>query len=320
MITAISMLLGFFGALALYVAWAWYAYQHGLGMLALVLGAPALYLGVFVVITASWFAMAWIYRSPRPRDARLDLAQTMRVFLTEWMTLVGSALRMGFAWWSMRDPAPRAATAPVLLIHGVLCNAGVWLGMCGSLRARGVGPIYTIDLVPPLASIDDFAEQLAKRIDAILAETGARTVSLVGHSMGGLVARAYLQRHGASRVARVVTIGTPHAGSVLAWLFPGESLREMRPDSEWLRSLNTTALPEIPFVSIWSWHDSMVAPQASSNLPGARNIVIKGVAHNALLRERRVAALVAEALGDHRVAPDATTSTGQREPAARPYQ
>jgi triacylglycerol esterase/lipase EstA (alpha/beta hydrolase family) len=301
--TAVTLLLTLTGGFALYVAAAWYAHQHGVGMVALVLGAPALYLGVFASITAVWFALAWIYRSPRPPQARLDVAQTVRLFVDEWITLLGSGFRMGFAWWLMRDPAPRPAKAPVLLVHGVLCNAGVWLGMRASLRARGLGPIYTIDLVPPLASIDDFSDQLAARIEAILAQTGARTVSLVGHSMGGLVARAYLRRHGAARVARVVTVGTPHDGSVLAWLFPGEPLREMRPGNDWLRALNSTALPPVPIVSIWSWHDSMVAPQASSNLSGARNVVIHGVGHNALLRDRRVAALVAEALGDERALP-----------------
>ena len=292
------MLLVFVGGCALYAGWARFAHAQGASAMTLALGAPALYLGIFAGITAVWFTLAWIYRTPRPAHARLDLLQSARLFLFEWWTLLGSGLRMGFAWWFMREPAPRAATAPVLLIHGVLCNAGVWLGMRGWLRARGLHPIYTMSLTPPLASIDTFADQLAQKIDSILAQTGARKVSLVAHSMGGLVARAYLRRHDASRVARLVTIGTPHEGSVLAWLFPGRSLKQMRPGSEWLRELNAAPLPPVPVVSIWSWHDSMVAPQTSAHLPGARNVMLKGVGHNALLRDRGVAELVAQALGE----------------------
>lgn len=296
--TAISMLLVCTGGFAAYVVLARIAYAHGVNAVALVLGAPALYLGFFAGITAVWFALAWIYRSPRPPEARLGAARTLRLFACEWLTLLGSAPRMGFVWWFMHDPAPRQAASPVLLVHGVLCNAGVWLGMRGWLRARGVGPIYTLDLAPPLQSIEGFADQLARKIDTILAQTGARRVSLVGHSMGGLVARAYLRRYGESRIARVVTIGAPHAGSVLAWLLPGRSLAQMRPGNPWLRELDATPLPAVPFTSIWSWHDSMVAPQLSSNLEGARSIAITGVGHNALLRDRGVAELVAQALGE----------------------
>ncbi len=53
---------------------------------------------------------------------------------------------------------------------------------------------------------------------------------------------------------------------------------------------------DVPMLSIWSWHDSMVAPQDSASLPGARNIALVGVGHNALLREPDVTRLVAEAL------------------------
>jgi pimeloyl-ACP methyl ester carboxylesterase len=248
------------------------------------------------VVTALWFVLAWIYRSPRPRDAQIGVAQTIRLFVEEWITLCGSALRMGIGWWFMREPSPNPAAAPVLLVHGVLCNAGVWLGMRGALRRQGLGPSYTISLGPPLTSIDVFAEELAQRVDRILADTGAHRVTLIGHSMGGLVSRAYLRAHGADRVAMLVTIGSPHHGSVHAHLFPGRSLAEMRPGSDWLRDLNAAPQPRLPIVSIWSWHDSMVAPQTSSRLPGARDIALHGIGHNALLRNREVLRHVCDAL------------------------
>src|SRR4029450_1741660 len=124
---------------------------------------------------------------------------------------------------------------------------------------------------PPFASIDWFVEQAAAKIDAILAATGARKVALVGHSMGGLVARAYLRRHGVAKVHCLVTIGTPHHGSMHAWIFPGTCLAQMRPGSTWLAELNRdeSTPPPVPVVSLWSWHDSMVAPQTSSRPAGA---------------------------------------------------
>lgn len=279
----------------------------------LLAGAPLIYAAVIAALAASWFLATWVARTPRPQGTGLGLAATVRLVVIEWLTLMGSPFRMGVGWWFMREPAATVAAQPVLLVHGVLCNAGVWLGMRRRLCALGVGPIYTLSYGPPLASIEDFGDQLATRIEEILRDTGASSVLLVGHSMGGLVARAYLRRHGAGRVAQLVTIGTPHHGSVLAGGFPGRCLAQMRPDSSWLRALNASPLPrDVPIVSIWSRHDSMVAPQARSELPGAWNIALEGIGHNALLRDAGVARLVAELLKR------SSSCAGERAPQRQP--
>lgn len=289
-----TLAIGFGGYVTLAVL-AWRADVLSAPML--LAGAPLLYAAVIAALTASWFLATWVARTPRPAGKGLGFAATVRLVVLEWLTLMGSPFRMGVGWWFMHEPAPTVAARPVLLLHGVLCNAGVWLGMRRRLCARGAGPIYTLSYGPPLASIEDFADELATRIEEILRDTGASSVLVVGHSMGGLVARAYLRRCGGGRVAQLVTIGTPHHGSVLAGRFPGRCLAEMRPGSAWLRALNASPLPrDVPIVSIWSRHDSMVAPQASSELPGARNIALEGIGHNALLRDAGVTRLVAELL------------------------
>ena len=119
---------------------------------------------------------------------------------------------------------------------------------------------------------------------------GPIAVALVGHSMGGLVARAYLRRYGSGKVRWLLTLGTPHHGSVHAWLFPGVSLAQLRPGSAWLAELNRDEGKPFAmrFVSLWSWHDSMVAPQASSRLGGAVNVELDGIGHNALLGDSDV--------------------------------
>jgi triacylglycerol esterase/lipase EstA (alpha/beta hydrolase family) len=198
-----------------------------------------------------------------------------------------------------RDPSPAPARRPVLLVHGVLVNDGVWVGFRRYLRRRGIAPVYTINYGPPLADIELFAEQLDRKIGAIRRATGAERLVLVAHSMGGLVARAYLRRYGAARVARLITLGAPHHGSVLAYLFPGRDLVQMHPGNPWLDALNgdEKSPPAVPIVSIWSRHDSMVAPQASSELRNGENIALIGVAHNALLADGEVRRRVAQEIG-----------------------
>jgi triacylglycerol esterase/lipase EstA (alpha/beta hydrolase family) len=197
----------------------------------------------------------------------------------------------------LHDPAPAPARRPVILVHGVLVNDGVWFRFRRHLARQGIGGVYTVNYGPPQADIERFAAQLAAKIDRVCAATGAQRVALVGHSMGGLVTRTYVRRYGAARVERIITIGTPHHGSVLAWSFPGRCLAQMRPGNPWLAQLNRDEGDQpVPILSIWSRHDSMVAPQASSELAGADNVAVIGVGHNALLTNASVTAQVIQEL------------------------
>ncbi len=295
--SAVTATLVLLGALAGFGWWASPGVAAGASpwtyVAAFVLGYAALVLA----LTLLSFALAWVRRSPRPRELRLGFAATVRLVWNEFLALLGAGPRMMLFRVFVRDASPAPSSAPVLLVHGVLCNAGVWKSMRRRLAAAGVGPLYAISYGPPLASIERFAGQLAAKIDAILAQTGARDVALVTHSMGGLVARAYLRRHGPAKVRRAIMIGAPHRGSVHAWMFPGASLAQLRPGNAWLAALNAQALPPgLPVVSIWSWHDSMVAPQLSSRLEGARDVELSGIGHNALLTDPEVARRVVEEL------------------------
>ena len=294
MVTALSLALVVFVGGAAYVAWAVHEIAAGTSVLWFVAGAPVAVLAAPMLLTTIWFALAWTFRAERPPAARIGVRGLPRLYGRELLAVAGSARRMILYRWLLPDPAPAPAPMPVLLLHGVLCNAGVWQSTKKYLAARGIGPVYAPSYGPPLASIELFADQVAERIDAILAATGARQVVVVGHSMGGIVARAYLRRYGGAKVRRLVTVGTPHHGSVHAYMFPGVALSQLRPGNAWLEGLNAgggEALP--PMVSIWSWHDSMVAPQTSSVLGGAENVALVGIAHNALLRDPGVQQRVA---------------------------
>ena len=294
MTTAIALWLIIGGGVVAYAGWAAIAIARGAEPWWYLAGAVAIYPLAVCAITASWFLLAWVFRAPRPRRARLTASASARLFWNEGCAIARFP-RMALYKWLVREPRPAPATAPVLLLHGVLCNAGIWHGFRKYLSARGLGPLYTLSYGPPLASIEVFAAQVAKKIDYIRRATGASRVAIVGHSMGGLVARAYLRRFGAASVSALITFGAPHHGSVHARLFPGACLGQLRPGSRWLAELNRTEETEhvVPIVSIWSWHDSMVAPQTSGRLRGARNIEVFGVGHNALLNDTNVRALVA---------------------------
>lgn len=239
------------------------------------------------LITALTYRWAWIYRSPA---ARLPLLQALRMVFAEYAAFIANFVLISpFERCWMRPDRLRPATArpPLLLVHGYGCSRAAWWWLRRRLEAAG-WTVATISLEPVYTSIDTYVEPLAQRIDAVLAETGAPQLILVGHSMGGLVARAYLRRHGAQRVARLITLGTPHAGSRLAALGIGQNSRQMEPGSVWLTALALeTVLPET--VVIHSPHDNYVMPQSNLLLPGAINHPLNGLGHLSMLYSPRVA-------------------------------
>jgi triacylglycerol lipase len=293
--TAALLFVAFLAGLAAYVGWASHWIAQGASAWWFILGAPVAYFTPAFVLVTLWFGLVWIWRTPRPPEARLGLAATMKLYWTEIWTVGVSWVLMVLHRWLIKDPPPAPAEQPVVLVHGVLVNDGVWFSVRRFLARRGVTAVYTINYGPPLADIESFAEQLNSKIEEARSATGADRVVIVAHSMGGLVARAYLRRFSSERVAKLITIGTPHHGSILAFTFPGRSLGQMHPGNPWLAELNRNeeAPAPVPIISIWSRHDSMVAPQASAELACAENVAVTGVAHNALLGDERVMELVA---------------------------
>ncbi|MEP7329105.1 MAG: alpha/beta fold hydrolase [Betaproteobacteria bacterium] len=278
-----------------YGAWAAHAVAQGAAIWPFVLGLPLAYLAVPFLITGLWVTMGWRMRAPRPTDKVLGWRARVRLFVNEFLALAQSAPKMILYRWLVRDPAPAPASLPVLLVHGVGCNAGVWYGLKGYLEAQRLGPVYAISYGPPLAPIEHFADQMAQKIATMRDATGATQVVLVGHSMGGLVNLAYLRRYGGAAVREMIAIGTPFHGSRHAYMMFGAAMQDLRPGSRFLAPIDDPGAfaSGVPVVSIWSWHDSMVTPQTSSRLDWAENIAIAGVAHNALLGDRDVWARVA---------------------------
>lgn len=228
-----------------------------------------------------------------PPEYQLGVMGTMRLFFGELRATLWTSS------WGMLRPRLHAADTiagqglPLLLVHGYVCNRGYWTKLSRQLARAGI--VHDgVDLEPIGADIEEFVPQVALAIAELCARTGSDRVILVAHSMGGLVARAWLRHYGAARVARIITIGTPHHGTALANLAAGANARQMsRVDgtpSGWLAQLAASETPELRalITSIYSHHDNIVAPQSSAQLPGARNIAFGGIGHVALASDARV--------------------------------
>ncbi|HUJ86794.1 MAG TPA: alpha/beta fold hydrolase [Burkholderiales bacterium] len=261
--------------------------------------APAGVLVLEALTVAQSFALSRLYAGGAPQAARLSWGGRLRLFCCE---LGAYVLLFTFMQPFARRRVSGAAVSgmPVVLVPGIYCNAGLWGWMRRRLAKLGVAGTWAVTLEPPRAGIDALAERLAQEIARVCAAAGAQRVVVVGHSMGGLVARACLRDPAArARIARIVTLGTPHHGSALALWGIGQNARQMRPGSAWLAALNAGATDGVPVVSVFSWHDNFVAPQDSPALAGAQNVPLAGIGHLSLAFSdevaRRVAAEVAAA-------------------------
>lgn len=176
---------------------------------------------------------------------------------------------------------------PVLLLHGFGANSGLWRLLAQRLHAAGISHA-TLDLEPVLGSIDDYADLIDARATMLCKATGASELIVIGHSMGGLAARAWMRRHGSARVAQLITLGTPHFGSWLASYGSGINAGQMVPPGDdagaWLNQLATSETPAMRarVLSIWSRHDNIVSPQDAALLPGATHVALDLVGHVAL--------------------------------------
>ncbi len=264
--------------------------------------AVALVLLVRLLISANNFRMAARFASPTPDSFKLGLAAQARLFGEEFM-----ASMLHASWFMARATACEriyddAPGPPVLLVHGYGCNSGYWAHLMPLLDAARISHA-TVDLEPVLGAIDDYVPLVARTIESLRARTGAGKVIIVAHSMGGLVARAYVRAHGDDCVAHVFTLGTPHHGTSLARRGMGRNAAQMRrdevasgadsgvgPECAWLRALGESETPATRalITSFYTHHDNIVAPQTSSELPGARNVPFGGVGHVAMGRNRTI--------------------------------
>jgi pimeloyl-ACP methyl ester carboxylesterase len=280
---------------------AWLHRTSGVRWEVLAVGTIVGVVAVRLALVALTCTLGWLFRSERAPAQRLGSIGALRLVFDELRALLADNFwAIPFDSLALRpDPPPATATQlPVVMVHGYLANRGYWAPMVRWLEARGVGPIYVPSYRSIFSTIEQGAAELHAAVEAACAG-GAPRVVLVCHSMGGLLARTYLQEHGDGRVARLVTIATPHHGTVLSRLGIGEHARQMCRGSDFLTALaraETAEPPRVPTTSIYTVHDNLVSPQDTSRLDWARNVAIAGMGHVAIVASERAFALVLEEL------------------------
>jgi triacylglycerol lipase len=252
------------------------------------------------VFTSFWFAR-------RHNDQSQGVGAESRQAPREWLGTLGREYLATLTAFSFLIPlralfAPRLAkTIPpqatiVLLVHGLLSNSGVWWYFARGLKKQYGFQIDSLDLGAPFLSIDDYVSKLDQRLKALAGHSPARIV-LVSHSMGGLVCRGWLAGHRPGLVSQLITLGTPHQGSLTAYWVAFQNLVQMRPHSAWLAAL--PAETNVLTSCFYSTHDNLVVPYANGMMLAPCNEQVRGLGHLSLLfhdgLRSRVGHLIAKA-------------------------
>lgn len=218
--------------------------------------------------------------------------------------------------WDLAPRVPATAEVPdvVVLVHGFFATAGVFrplrARLARELRGHGSHPVEIASFThAPGLSVRRIAQSLGRLVERIPGR-----IHLVGHSLGGIVARYYVQELGGDRrVCQTISLASPFHGTTLAHPFPVLVGRDLRSDSATLVRLRAraSAFSHVPHLSLFGTGDLVVRPFQSAVFPIGDVVELAGLGHNTLLYDQSAQDAVIARLRSHwgQAAPDSEVRT-----------
>lgn len=255
----------------------------------------AVWCALQLCLLAFGFVLKWV-SGDWPASTRGPLKRWLRTAVVEmaWMARIYLVEHSWRAAPAQLDAADRRA--PLLLVHGFLCNGAVWLALAPHLAGRNFA---SVSLEPSYRHFEQQLEDLHAAVLALSARTGHARVTLVGHSMGGLLSRAYAQRH-PQHCAAVVCVAAPHHGTLLADYIYGVEAGPPSARCQWLAAVNQRDGERIGVaaVNLWSADDNIVIPARSAQLAHTPERTLHGHGHMAAIAATTACTQLVKAIED----------------------
>ena len=182
------------------------------------------------------------------------------------------------------EAKPDDGYRPLVFVHGMAGDPTNFYAMRAYFSAMGRRRVYAIPLSDAL-DVEEMAERLIAYVAAVVRENGLGSdarVDLVAHSQGGIASRIAMDDPAfAARIATLVTLGTPHAGTHVARFTATRQGTDLRRESPVFGRL-AAQLPwrgPARLVAFWSSSDLLVMPAESAAVAGAENIEMVGYTH-----------------------------------------
>lgn len=180
----------------------------------------------------------------------------------------------------------RAGATPVVFVPGVSLAGRGWDLLKRHLERNGFSDVGRLGEMASRGDIPHRADRLARQIDALRKITGSSTVHVVGHGVGGVVARYFVQvLGGTNAVSTLVTAGAPHAGSDVSPAGLGAAAAQLRPGSTVLAHLEASVRPmPVRWINYFSDDDLFIRPPSSGMVkhPALRAVNVLVTGHHPL--------------------------------------
>ncbi|NBX82339.1 alpha/beta hydrolase [bacterium] len=212
------------------------------------------------------------------------------------LAIFGNSLPAWPVFWTRTASHRR----PILLIHGIFHNKSAFFFLKQKLALKGWHHFREVNLYTSVNSVARLAERVKSEVHQLREDYGTDQIDIVAHSMGGLVARYFIQKLGGEPwVKNLITLGTPHLGTQWSKYSLLSNLRDLHPESTLLKSLNALPPPaQTRVVSVSGQMDLWMLPKNTAQWPGVRCIELSQIGHAGLLFSHRVAQIITSHLDD----------------------
>ena len=248
---------------------------------AILVAVPTLF-GIFIAISiattiAAVLMHAIVNDEPVDRSWENISCQTLEL-VGIFFTCVSQLMHFSFPAPKFR-PHSRCKT-PIILVPGYHMNRWSLLPLQYYLYRCGFENIWAINNPMLKDDIFIFVDELHTKVEQYYEQCGQQQIMLIGHSMGGLISRHYMEKYGTEKIRGQISFGTPYRGTKTYRLAKGKQGKQFKPGSD---ICNITTAPKVPHLIIWSTRDWVVVPSPNGHLDNSNEMVITDAGHLGML-------------------------------------
>lgn len=240
----------------------------------------------------------------RGNEKRPSTNGYLRAYVVEWFfaLVVHVSYVFGIPGGGVSGRFDPRGGPPIILCHGFFMNRSCFFAFYWRLRRAGFRNVHVINLRPLISPLEEQAERLARLVRLVSTAADGQPVIGIGHSQGGLLFRWVATEFPGVPLRQIITLGSPHHGTRLAYFGLGPNARQMQPGSKALEALGEDV--PVPLTAVYSDLDHFINPAESAKL-GADNRFFAETGHFALLYRAEVFDAIVTDLAEQSVVPAA---------------
>ena len=184
---------------------------------------------------------------------------------------------------------------PIILVPGI-SNKWGFVKRLGDYISRLGHPVYVVNKLKfNMINIPQSANLVREIVD----QNNLKNAVIIGHSKGGLIGKYFLiHENKDDRVRGVIAIGAPFSGSRIVNHLPGKHFKELAPESQIIKEIDSDIKVNSKIISIMPEFDNHVWSDKKSYLEGALlNITFPIKGHHKIVFDKKSIQKIIELIG-----------------------